>query len=84
MSNYTDDLSKIEVGQRVCVVGRGTSNIVHYHGKVSELTKTMIKVEHKVREQSLVTRFSRRHGYDLPYSEWGGSTLYFTCQRPKS
>lgn len=71
---------EFKVGQAVCIVGRGTDAVVHWHGMVSKITKTQIVVRANGGER----RFRRDSGHgSIPYSPYGGSTLHATCQKEK-
>lgn len=75
-------LESVTLGQRVCVVGRGTANCVHFHGKVSKVNKTMFTVAYTQRGYPLTRRY-RFDGHEVGASTYGGSYVATTCQRPK-
>ena len=71
-----------EVGQSVCVAGRGMDAMVHWHGTVEKITKTQIVV--KTPGKGGTRRFRRDSGHgSIPYSPYGGTTLESTCQKEK-
>lgn len=76
-----------EVGQRVCIVGRGTANLIHIHGKVQRFTATMMVVEYHVKRGSGVVPGERRYrlgrggGREVGASDYGGSYVAAHCQR---
>lgn len=68
---------QIEAGDRVCIVGQGSDNMVHVHSIVERVTKTMIVTKHR--------RFRREStGHSVPYSPYGGTRVAAFCQREKS
>ena len=79
-----------EVGQRVCIKGHGTANLVHIHGRVDRFTKTMMIVKYTIRQ-----RYSggvreipgeRRYrtgpgfGREVGGHEYGGSSVSHHCR----
>lgn len=78
------------IGQRVCIVGRGTANVVHRHGTVARFTPTMMIVEYPfprlAKEPQIITRryrTGRGSGREVGTHEYGGSSVAPRCQRPK-
>lgn len=82
------DGTTYEVGQRVCIAGRGTSNVVHVHGTVQRFTATMMVVEYRWRRGERSGTAIRRYrtgrggGREVGASEYGGSYVSAHCQRP--
>jgi hypothetical protein len=70
-----------EVGQRVCVIGRGTAMTLHSHPTVVRITKTMVVTAREVHGRPVERRYRRSDGYEVGMSEYGGSTIHRTCQR---
>lgn len=75
-------LNDIKIGDRVCIAGRGTANLIHRHGTVNRLTKTMIIVAYTNNGAPAQRRY-RSDGREVGASEYGGSHLDVKCQRPK-
>lgn len=75
-------LNSVQVGDGVCVVGRGTANLVHAHYRVVRLTKTMIIVAREVSGREVQRRY-RFDGREVGASEYGGTHVARKCQRPK-
>lgn len=80
-------LEGVKKGDRVCIAGRGTANIVHAHAEVERLTKTMIIVSYMPKGRSpLLPPIERRYrftGREVGASEYGGTHLDVKCQRKK-
>lgn len=74
-------LEDIEAGRTVCVVGRGTANLVHAHYRVVRTTKTMIVVGREVKGRRVERRY-RFDGLEVGASQYGGTVLDTVCQRP--
>lgn len=73
-------LETIDPGRTVCVVGRGTANLVHAHYQVVRRTKTMVVVKRWVNDREVQRRF-RFDGREVGASEYGGTQADTTCQR---
>lgn len=75
------------VGQAVCIVGRGTSNLVHRHGTVKRFTATMMIVEYPVRRGGDRILLQRRYrtglggGRETGGDPYDGSYVAARCQR---
>lgn len=81
---FNGRLENVKVGDRVCMAGRGTANLVHRHGTVERLTKTMIIVAYAYKNRSLEARY-RFNGREVGMSDYGGSYVDTVCQRkPKT
>jgi hypothetical protein len=79
---------QVKPGQRVCVVGRGTANVVHSHPMVTKVTPTQIVTVKTVKRGGSSWDVERRYWRDssareVGGDEWGGTTLHTACQRPK-
>lgn len=76
-----------EVGQRVCIIGRGTSATVHLHGRVARFTKTLMIVGYHWKRGQNEGDGQRRYrlgnavSWEAGASEYGGSSVHPTCQR---
>lgn len=70
------DVTDLAPGDRVCVVGRGMDSPIHRHLIVERVTKTMIITndDHRYRRENHVAG-------SIPYSPYGGTSLYTTCQK---
>lgn len=66
-------MKDVEPGVRVCIKGQGTDAMLHWHGKVARLTKTMIILENG-------RRFRRNDLSSIPYQPYGGSKISTECQ----
>lgn len=73
-------LDKIEPGQMICVVGRGTANGVHTHYLVERALKTMFVVSRMVQDRKVERRF-RYDGREVGSSAYGGTVANVKCQR---
>lgn len=82
-SEVAQELTTVVEGQVVCEVGRGTDNVIHRHWRVDGITKLYIKHRLGNHKDDPVSRFRRDDGRSVPYSEYGGSTIHTTCQRPR-
>lgn len=83
MAENAMDLAKDDF---VCMVGIGTANMLHEHGKVVRTTKVFVVAEitsSNLNRPGHTARFRRDSGRSVPYSDYGGSHVYTTCQRPK-
>lgn len=84
---FNGRLQDIKPGDPVCIVGRGTANVVHIHARVQRLTKTMIIVEYpRPRATALDAPLERRYRFDgreVGMSDYGGSYVDTVCQRKK-
>lgn len=72
------------VGQRVCVVGRGTAAILHKHGTVDRFTATLMVVS--LNGESRGTRRYRIGDSGLETGSangYGGTYVHPRCQRPR-
>jgi hypothetical protein len=73
-------LAEIAPGRRVCIVGVGMDNLVHTHGAVQRTTRTLIIVK---TDKGTERRYRKDDGGSTPYSQYGGTSIHLTCQRPK-
>jgi hypothetical protein len=78
-----EDLSALKAGDRVCVVGFGTANVVHRHQTVTSVTKLYVNTEWKSKRGDTVKdRHRRDDGRSTPQGDgYGGTTLHSTCQK---
>lgn len=70
----------------VCIVGYGTANMLHEHGKVLRLTKMYVVAlvtSSNLNRTGGSRRFRRDNGKSTPYGGYGGTEIHSTCQRPK-
>lgn len=70
---------EFKVGQRVCMIGRGIDAMAHRHGEIVRITKTLIVV--KSDRRGIEHRFNRESHRSVPMSEYGGTSIYRTCQK---
>jgi hypothetical protein len=75
---------EFELGQRVCIIGRGTANLVHRHARIIRITKTMYVAEYVLRGRTIDRRYRITDGREVGASEYGGSSMHAICQRPKA
>ena len=71
------------VGQRVCVIGRGTANLVHAHYTVDRLTAKQVVVSRQLKGRKVERRYWAATGREVGGSEYGGTTVSERCQRPE-
>lgn len=75
---------RYDLGQRVCVLGRGTAATLHRHGRVDRFTRTLMIVK---TDNGGGERRYRLGGDGLEIghgSGYGGTYVAPRCQRPKS
>lgn len=78
----TTNLNDITKGQRLCVTGRGTANLVHRHVTVTGVTKLYINSTYRHRGTTYKDRHRRDTGLSTPYDPYGGTYIYTTCKNP--
>lgn len=71
----------LSVGQRVCVIGRGTANLVHAHYAVTRLTAKQAVVSRVFKGRTVERRYWLSTGREVGGSEYGGTSVHTTCQR---
>lgn len=80
--------TEFTVGQRVCIVGEGSANLVHAHGTVERFTKTQMIVTYTWRHGQRSGSGERRYrtgpgfGREVGAYEYGGTVVSPTCRRP--
>lgn len=79
-----EDRSVLKAGDRVCVVGFGTANLVHKHHVVTSVTQLYVNTEWRSERGAVKYRHRKDDGRSTPRGDgYGGTTLHLTCQRPK-
>lgn len=76
---------RYEVGQRVCITGRGTAATLHAHGTVTRFTTTLMVVttdgSHGGTRRWRTD--GRGYGVEVGGGGYGGSYVHPTCQRSR-
>jgi hypothetical protein len=76
-------METFELDQTVCVIGRGTANLVHRHGRITRTTKTMYVVGYRIKGVPVERRYRKDYpDREVGAHEYGGSSMHSRCQWP--
>lgn len=75
------DEETFEVGNTVCIRGRGTDNVIHRHARITRETKTLWVVEYQVKRTKISRRYRKGYtGREVGAAEYGGTSMSRFCR----